>query len=561
MKATKYQRVCRLMAGAGVFSLIAPTAPSAIASQAAIVVDGLYEDWAGVSLAYQDASSDGGGTGIDFGRIWIVDDDEFVVLRLEMGTEADLSENNVLRLYLDTDMNAATGTVVAGIGAELEWWFGGKTGTFFDAAGNSTVRQDDIRIRSAPTITSTEFEFAIGRDVLPDGINPLFSGSQFRLVIVDQGGDQLPNSGDTITYTFDVGQAPPASIIPLERQLPVDIRLITHNVLNDSPFFAALEPLFGRQLAAVVPDILNFQEIRNHSAAETAAFVDTYVAPNPGDIWYAADNNDCITVSRYPIVDSWPLDGNLAVLIDTTAALGSQMLIVNAHLPCCTNENGRQAEADRIMGFIRDARDPGGVLTLAADSPIVITGDLNLVGFAQQLTTLLTGDIVTNIAFGPDFDPDWDGTGLTNLVSRHADQRFAYTWRNDNSTFWPGHLDFVIYSDSVLTQGNAFILDTREMSPARLASHSLQAGDSGASDHIMVCTDFRRTTLFGDSDFDGDVDLDDYAPFADCLAGPSTSPTPALPLTSEQCLILFDSDGDDDVDLDDFEAFAESFTG
>ena len=60
---------------------------------------------------------------------------------------------------------------------------------------------------------------------------------------------------------------------------------------------------------------------------------------------------------------------------------------------------------------------------------------------------------------------------------------------------------------------------------------------------------------------DGNVDLNDYATFADCLSGPDVMPDPPLPVTPSTCLDTFDADGDDDVDLSDFALFQQGFTG
>ena len=60
----------------------------------------------------------------------------------------------------------------------------------------------------------------------------------------------------------------------------------------------------------------------------------------------------------------------------------------------------------------------------------------------------------------------------------------------------------------------------------------------------------------GDADDDGDVDLDDYVVFSDCLAGPEATPRPTTSgLTAADCLRIFDRDADADVDLADFPAF------
>ncbi|MCK4658255.1 MAG: hypothetical protein KAV82_01930 [Phycisphaerae bacterium] len=62
----------------------------------------------------------------------------------------------------------------------------------------------------------------------------------------------------------------------------------------------------------------------------------------------------------------------------------------------------------------------------------------------------------------------------------------------------------------------------------------------------------------GDFDGDGDVDLADYAVFADCMAGPGAAPSPAS-VTAQQCLGTFDFDIDLDVDLEDFASFNLGF--
>ena len=63
-----------------------------------------------------------------------------------------------------------------------------------------------------------------------------------------------------------------------------------------------------------------------------------------------------------------------------------------------------------------------------------------------------------------------------------------------------------------------------------------------------------------DYDWDGDIDISDYAHFADCLAGPNTPPAPSMAnSTVESCLEAFDANGDGDVDIIDFERFQSVF--
>lgn len=534
---------------AGVFAAVVLVIPCG-AGRAPIVIDSVFDDWSGVAVALQDAAGDGGANGVDFGRLWIADDDRFLFLRFELGAEVDPSENNDIRIYLDTDDDRLTGLRIKGIGAELEWRMGGRFGKFFLGAGPTAVFQQNIRFRGAPTVTGNVFEIAFGRDTLPDGANPLFMASTLKILIVDaDGGDRMPDAGLTLDYTLDQGSLPPETTIPLTRRDPGHLRLVTHNVLFDSPWNPALEASFGRQYAAIAADIFNFQEVSSHTAAEAAALVAAWVPLGAGESWHSAGNADCKTVSRFPILGSWPIDGNLAVWVDTSAVLGRAMLIVNAHLPCCSNDAGREREIDNILAFIREARQSGGVLALDPNTPIYVTGDLNLVGFAQQLTSLLTGNVLDEATYGPDFAPDWDGSDLTSLISRQTEKRMGYTWRSDSSSFWPGHLDFVIYTDSVLEAQNHFILYTPEMSGSNLAANGLQSGDSTASDHLPVCADFRRKSkLAGDVDGDCDIDLID-------LVRLLTNFGASGGMTRSDG----DTDGDGDVDLTDLAVLLRNF--
>ena len=65
----------------------------------------------------------------------------------------------------------------------------------------------------------------------------------------------------------------------------------------------------------------------------------------------------------------------------------------------------------------------------------------------------------------------------------------------------------------------------------------------------------------GDFDVDGDVDVDDFAALAECLAGPGESPAPPALECVDACLAAFDFDEDGDVDAGDFVTFQSIFTG
>ena len=471
---------------------------------AAIFLDGTFADWTG-PIEHVDPAGDGG-AGADFRDVDLANDANWLFVRFQTTLDVGLQATNNLYLYLDTDMNAGTGGAIGGIGAELQWSFGTRTGCF-QPPGSGTcaaIGQNAIRLRMLPSITSNTFEIAIARNALPNG-NPLFTGSSFRLLLRDfAGGDLAPNAGG-LAYTFDAGPVPPPPVLPFAREDPLDVRVVTWNVVSlqsGTGFNPAVTPAADRVLSAMAPDIICFQEIYTPTAAAVQALVEGMLPERAP--WYATKVNDCVIVSRYPVLQSWALDGNVAALLDADAALDTDLLLVCAHLPCCANDTPRQAEADRIMSFFRDAMSPGGVVTVPTGTALVLTGDLNLVGFAQQLRTLLEGDIVNNATFGPDFAPDWDGGPLSDVISSQTEQRFAYTWRDDPNTFAPGRLDFVIFNDSVLELRRHLILYSPEMSPAQQFATGILAADvTTVSDHLPHLADFRSVsdlTAVGPSD-------------------------------------------------------------
>lgn len=458
--------------------------PAAVGA-APIVLDGAFDDWTGMVPAATDALGDDGSSGIDFDRVWFGNDARYVFLRFQTGAEVQGDEQQSMRLYMDTDMDAGTGTSYDGIGADLVWDFGLRRGTF----RGSTVYHDDLGMLLGPTVSNTEFEIALRLDAVPAGGNLLFPGDQVRWILRDMasGGDRVPNAGaQTSTIREAVSDDPS---IPLERFDPDHLRLVSFNVLQDGLFEGgAREAAYERALNAMDADIWVFNEIWDHSATETRDRVASLLPAGPGLSWHAVKRDTGnVIVSRYPIVDSWdvyPGARLTAARIDLDGFSDRDVLVLAAHLSCCTADANRQDQSDALIAFVRDARTPGGAIDLPVDTPIVAAGDFNLVGWRRQLDTLLTGDIDDEGSFGPDSAPDWDGSDFDLPPSTHNDQYVGYTWRNDGSSFLPGLLDFTFYTGSVVELGNHYIFDTRTMSAARRSDAGLLASDSDRlSDH------------------------------------------------------------------------------
>ena len=68
------------------------------------------------------------------------------------------------------------------------------------------------------------------------------------------------------------------------------------------------------------------------TANETAALIESFLPSGVGESWEARESNDNKIVSRYPILGSWAVDGNLAVHLNTTSVLNAEMILISAHL-------------------------------------------------------------------------------------------------------------------------------------------------------------------------------------------------------------------------------------
>ena len=106
------------------------------------------------------------------------------------------------------------------------------------------------------------------------------------------------------------------------------------------------------------------------------------------------------------------------------------------------------------------------------------------------MTTILSGEVVNTNQFGPGGPMDWDGSKLVDVISTHTDDRLAYTWKNNFSSFPPSRIDFHIISGSVMDIEKSYTLQTETMSADRLDEYGLLPFDvTIASDHLPKVTD------------------------------------------------------------------------
>jgi hypothetical protein len=480
-----------------VLLLLTLSTTSAFSQAARIFLEGEFSDWQNLPPLYQDLTNDHGSDQVDFQNLWAANDERYLFLRIQLGQlEVNLQDNNRIVFYLDTDNNASTGLPFQGIGAELEWRFGERRGTFYTAGQTLPISQNDLGIVTAPTVSSREFEISLDRFAVPGGAAQLFSNDSIRIAFASLagGGDLLPNAGEKIIYAFDDTPLPPLSPISLQKQDLNSLRVLSYNVLFDGLFDNSRVPAFSRILMALQPEVIGFQEIYSHTADQTLVRVASILPLTGNARWYASKvDPDIVAVSRFQITQTFAVEGNGVFLIDLRPRYESDLLLIVAHPPCCTQDAARQFEIDAMMAFIRDAKTAGGVLDIAPNTPIILIGDFNLVGASQQLRTLLTGEIINTAQFGAGFAPDWDGSDFADLTPRHVASPMFFTWSNPSGSFSPGRLDYMIYSNSVIDVTNSFALFTPEMSGDSLAEYHLLRNDTEAansSDHLPIIGDF-----------------------------------------------------------------------
>jgi exonuclease III len=456
-----------------------------------IVLDDSFFDWQDKNIvSYKDKSGDANTSGIDFTDIKISNDDSCLYVYFDLNKEINLQQNNFITIYVDMDHLTSTGLNIAGIGADLVYYFGPKNGKYYSGNLSTSVFHNDIGLISSPTVSSHQFEVCIRRS-FPTSLGTGKMGDKIRILISDENvaGDRAPDQSGGYIYTLDNSRKFTPLPFSIQKDKKEHLRILSYNVLRDRMFLPQFAPVYDRVLKAIQPDIIGFCEIYDNTSSQTAAFVENILPSMGNQKWHhAAISPDIRLVSRYPILQSRSLDGNGAFLID----LGhSKLVYIVTHLPCCENDIQRQQEVDNIMSFVRGIRFGISPFQVPQNTPIIISGDMNFVGLRRQPQTFMTGDISDNGRYGPDFQPDWDDTDLQDAMPVTTNTSSTFTWYNERGTFSAGRLDYFYFTNSVMDLKNSFSLWTPSLTSTQLSSSGLRRGDvEECSDHLPVVCDF-----------------------------------------------------------------------
>ena len=292
------------------------------------------------------------------------------------------------------------------------------------------------------------------------------------------------------------------------------IRVLTWNVYRDSIFppvgqavdaSAANRPAqFARVLQALRPDVLCLQQV-TMDAARSAALVNEILPLADGATWQAHAAEDTVIVSRFGIsarseghVENGDRRRGHAIALLGTPR--TSLYVVCAHFQSSDGLEDvamRRHQAQMIVSTIRDAKEGRGAIPLRPRTPFVVLGDFNAIdGGTRFVDAIAAASVVSPASGGRTEGLDWDRSALTDALPRHNSiGANRYTWRDDLDRFPPGILDRVLYSDSVLTSVNQFVLDTAAMAHDELVKAGLRSIDvmrdpqAGIHDHYPVVID------------------------------------------------------------------------
>ncbi|MEZ4911014.1 MAG: hypothetical protein R2774_09135 [Saprospiraceae bacterium] len=462
-----------------------------ISGQSQIFIDENYSDWENNAASFSDVKGDGGNNGLDIEEVRISNDESRLFLYIKLNKEINLQSNQNLSVAIDFDNNINTGSIKNGVGAELTFNFGDRIGQLFLPNLSTFVYHNHLGLVSAPTVTSKIFEISINRKII---ISNVTTGLQNNIKVAFyndvSGGDKAPDTGG-FNYTLNDNIFSAPNKYNFQKGDDDFLRVMSYNVLQDNIFISENTQAFKRIAHFIDPDIYGFCEIYDHKALDVVSILKSAL-PNVTN-WFTADvNPDIRVVSKYPITSYKAVDGNGLFVIKKE---NTSILFIMAHLPCCENDEDRQNEIDKLMSFIRDIRYGISSIQIPMNSPIIIAGDMNLVGYNSQLKSFITGDIDNNSLYGPDFKPDWDNTYFTDLQPFVIKKPFCFTWNNGFSSYPPGRLDFMFYSDSQLNAVNAFTFDSQSLTAQEQAEAGVQFDDcTTVSDHLPIISDFEITS-------------------------------------------------------------------
>ncbi|MEY2999845.1 MAG: hypothetical protein RL648_59 [Verrucomicrobiota bacterium] len=456
-----------------------------MASTASPVIDGAFEDWADVAGTI-DPTGDASQGGIDFTALKYHVGEHEVFFYVRTAQAIDWRASSI-KLYVDTDGDAQTGLPFGVVGADFVWDFSGGfgSGIFYDSGRTLALGKGTFISAGAPIEPSTQYEFCIPLAHFGRGSgNAVMAKLFFR---ANNVGDFLPDDFTAYSIAIPNRQSHRRINNQWKKVHPDDVRIISWNVYQDGPYAPEKDDgAFGRQLKALNPDIIHFQELYGASTTWVRNFLQEWIPAPPGKFWFTAKKHDCVTASLFPILRSWSVDNNLFIEINMQSVWGVNAIMLNAHTPAFSDgEPGRVEETAAFLGWIVSARREG---ILTDETPLLLVGDFNTGTTTPELISMRTGIF-----------PDGSGRRaelvagfgeLTDLSPPHFDAPHTWTWHPAPDR-GRGRLDYIFYPFNQLRAVQSFVLAPESLSAASVEQVEMIPSDTFVADHKIVGGDFR----------------------------------------------------------------------
>ena len=302
-----------------------------------IEINGRFDDWILDSsmVYYEDDIFDTDGA--DLLSLSITNDENFLFIKIKLDREIDLLDDfenpSDIIIQIDADNNPSTGYSVGEIGSEygircLEKFVYDNT-----YPGENIEPLSFVQFRALPSITSDEFEIAIGRYLYSESI---FNDTIAIVIKENHSNDFIPNEGEILTFTFDDTYHEPVELIEINKENPELLRVMAYNTLGNGLKDNNRIDRFVRIINTINPQIIGFNETGQTSEQDVYDVLDTSL----GGTWYVLKHDpENITASRFPIVGTWDVHNKIqASLIDLDDE-GQYMLFIVGHLSCCGSDN------------------------------------------------------------------------------------------------------------------------------------------------------------------------------------------------------------------------------
>ena len=488
-----------------------------------ILLDGRFSEWSGAATVIEDPA-DALGSAIDIGTVLGLDEPGWLYLSLDLGNEVNAqSLPGTLELLFDTDADESTGGAIRSMdGVDLVLEIsqtedplvpGRGSGFALRRVGAGGVKGPTVRyalgVTAAPSWAASRIEVRISRRG-GEGL-PAF-GSDLRLMAVYSLEGSLEDETEVGAYAFRTaaGALRRTSAGVRLAKPEGSLRVAQWNVASES--FLENADGFARVLAAIEPDVILLDEVAGGiTANEMEAFfaIDplvglgrwrfvlgesggrqrTVVATRGREIRPA----DAMLRVRYPegaleaLGDLMPagferlLELEAARGISSTGAWvevdGVEVLFV----PVDLQSQGWTGSPHDLLRTLQAGTVTGHVSTALEGraAPVVIGGDLNLVGSRDPLVALITG-------------LDVDRSDLTTVDAERLGERTLTTWRNPQGIFAPGRLDFLLIPDAAVSVANSFVFTSEDLDGETLDRLGLERDLSvSISDHLVVVADLR----------------------------------------------------------------------